>query len=101
MQLCAGAFSALLYPFSPGSPAFPMGEVTERGGLAHQSNVSLIVAPMWVSVGERMIGKRKVGWGKESEGGLGGPRDTRVRCLTKARANDSSKESQVLGCAST
>lgn len=51
-------------PFSPDSPAFPMGAVMERGGLALQSNASLIVAPMWVRGGERMIGKRRGGRGK-------------------------------------
>lgn len=66
--------------------AFPMGEVMERGGLAHQSNASLIVAPMWVSVGERMMGSG------ENEGGDRG--DTRVSRLTKAQANDSSTGAQ-------
>lgn len=64
MQLCAGTFSALPSQLSPDSPAFPMGEVMERGGLAHQSNASLIVAPMWVRVGEGMIGKRRGGRGE-------------------------------------
>lgn len=40
-----------------------MGEVMERGGLAHQSNASLIVAAVWV--GERMIRKQRESGGKE------------------------------------
>ena len=43
LQLCTGTYSALLSLF------FPMGEVMKGGGLAHQPNAALIVAPRWVS----------------------------------------------------
>lgn len=59
-----------------------------RGGLAHQSNASLIVAAVWASV--QTIGKRK-----RRLGGLGGEqKDPRVGCLTALRANDSSTDAQ-------
>lgn len=65
--VCSHSFSPSLPPLSPDSPAFPMGEVIERGGLAHQSNASLIVAAVWV--GERVIRKQRESRGKRGEGG--------------------------------
>ncbi len=80
-------------PFSPDRPAFPMGEVIEGGGLAHQSNASLIVAPVWARVGERIIEKRRGGKGK-GEGGRGMQRSvvSQRHRLMIARTH---KESQV------
>lgn len=66
-------------------PPSPRGR-SLRGGLAHRSNASLIVAAVWASV--RTIGKRKGG------SGVGEQKDARVGCLTALRANDSSTDAQ-------
>lgn len=66
-------------------PPSPWGR-SLRGGLAHRSNASLIVAAVWASV--CTIGKRKGG------GGVGEQKDARVSCLTALRANDSSTDAQ-------
>lgn len=66
-------------------PPSPRGR-SLRGGLAHQSNASLIVAAVWASV--RTTGKRKGGWR------VGEQKDARVSCLTALRANDSSTDAR-------
>lgn len=66
-------------------PAFPVLEVTERGGLAHQPNASLIV--QWVSVGEHKGSSEEAG---ATEGGPGGIQGSvvsqRQRLMVERRA---------------